>query len=139
MYGYAPEVEDYSSYYPPAAGDVVQPPVPQSATPAQQDNAAHLMVYVPANAQLWFNGTPTQLTGTQREFFSPPLTPGQMYHYEIRARWMENGRPVDVTRTVAVQANDWKEIDMTSQAPPSGSTIPPPAPTQPLPKAPNSR
>jgi uncharacterized protein (TIGR03000 family) len=87
------------------------PDQPQQA-PAN-DNAAHLMVVVPESAELWFNGTRMTLTGTQREFFSPALTPGKDYTYEIRARWMENGRPVEQNRSVKVQANSYQVVDFT--------------------------
>ena len=58
-------------------------------------------VRVPANAELWFEGSTTTSRGSVREFQSPPLTPGR-YTYEIRARWTENGRAITQTQKVAV-------------------------------------
>ena len=78
-----------------------------------KDNMAHLLVLVPKNAELWFNGTKTKQTGAEREFVSPALTPGKRYSYELKAQWTENGKTVEQTRTVHVQTNTWQRIDFT--------------------------
>jgi uncharacterized protein (TIGR03000 family) len=136
-----PTVVDNSSYYytPPVVDTDLstapgyEGPLPISEAPPQ-DGMAHLMVRVPADAQLSFDGTPTQQTGPQREFVSPTLTPGQDYTYEIKARWTEDGKTVDRTRTVHVRANDWISVDMTQpdkavpKAPANPAPPPPPAP-----------
>ena len=89
---------------------------PQQAPP--NDNTANLTLVVPEGTELWFNGTKTSVIGTKREFVTPPLPPGKDFIYEIKARWMENGRPVEQTRSVRVQANSWKVVDFTrSEAP----------------------
>jgi uncharacterized protein (TIGR03000 family) len=59
---------------------------------------------VPGNAEVWFDGEKTTSTGTNRQFRSPPLTPGQRYRYEVRVRWVENGREVTQTQQVVVSA-----------------------------------
>jgi uncharacterized protein (TIGR03000 family) len=82
-----------------------------------RDNMARLLVLVPENAELWVNGTKTKQTGAQREFVSPALTPGKSYSYELKARWTENGKTVEETRTVHVQANTWQRIDFTKVEP----------------------
>jgi uncharacterized protein (TIGR03000 family) len=79
--GYNPELSTYPSYYPPTA---------ETAVPA--DTRAYLTVAVPADAQVWVGDQPTSQTGTVHQFYSPPLTPGQNFTYEIRARWREDGR-----------------------------------------------
>jgi uncharacterized protein (TIGR03000 family) len=58
------------------------------------------------DAQVWFQGVPVQRSGTDREYESPPLQPDRTYHYDIRARWTENGQTYDQTRTVPVHAGD---------------------------------
>jgi uncharacterized protein (TIGR03000 family) len=85
--------------------------------PPPNDNLAHLLVVVPENAELWFNGTKTSQTGTEREFVSPELTPGKKYNYEIKARWNDNGKPVEEVRTARVEANNWQVIDLTKPEP----------------------
>ncbi len=143
--GYTPDAVDYSGYYSPPADTGLSTMAPATDEAPPQDNCVHLMVHVPADAQLWFDSTLTQQTGTEREFYSPPLNPGQTYHYDIRAHWTaDNGQPVDVTRSVAVQANEWKQIDMTqpatdnASAPPSNPvpsrTTPPPPPSSSAPR-----
>ena len=81
------------------------PPPPQPAAADETDTRARVEVLVPADAQVWFNGNPTAQRGEQRDFASPPLTPGRDYTYEIRARWNDNGRVVDQTRSIIVRAN----------------------------------
>jgi uncharacterized protein (TIGR03000 family) len=92
------------------------------------DNSAHVLVIVPPDADLWFNGIPTQQKGVERPFVSPPLTPGRDYSYDITARWTSNGQPVDAKRTIRVHANDRVQIDLTRPAPAAGVEITRPAP-----------
>jgi uncharacterized protein (TIGR03000 family) len=112
-----------SAYYAPEEDltPATPPPVPaQAAT----DDRAHLTVIVPPGARLWFNGTAVAGAGPRREFYSPPLTPGQDYLYQVRARWVEEGHPLDRVRTVHVQANSWNEVDMTRPEPGDTTTVP---------------
>lgn len=68
-------------------------------------NCAALTVFVPdPNAQIWFENYLTQKRGTVRAFQSSDLQPGGTYVYHIRARWMQNGQPVEQARDVPVQA-----------------------------------
>jgi uncharacterized protein (TIGR03000 family) len=79
----------------------ITPPAPAPVAPG--DTKAYVQVVVPANAEIWFDGDKTSQTGSRREFVSPPLDPGTDYAYEIRARWLENGKLVEETRTVTVR------------------------------------
>jgi len=108
-----------SSAYPRTPEEYGTAAAQAQAPPPPKDDMAHLLVIVPENAELWFNGTKTTQTGPQREFVSPELTPGKNYSYEIKARWNENGKTVEQTRTVPVQANDWKTVDFTQPEPPA--------------------
>ena len=78
------------------------------------DNAAHVTVRVPADAQLWFQNTPTRQQGTLREFQSPQLATGKDYVYDVRARWRENGRDIDQTQHVEVHAGSQVTVDFTA-------------------------
>jgi uncharacterized protein (TIGR03000 family) len=109
----------YSSSYSPTPADYGIAGAQSQVPPPPKDNMAHLLVIVPENAELWFNGTKTTQTGTQREFVSPELAPGKNYSYEVKARWQENGKTVEQVRTVHVQANDWKPVDFTKPEPPT--------------------
>jgi uncharacterized protein (TIGR03000 family) len=83
------------------------------AAPAPTDGLAHFSVAVPAaNAEVWLNGERTAQTGTDRRFKSPPIDPNKDYSYEVKARWLENGKPVERTQTVLVQANQRLTVDL---------------------------
>ncbi len=100
-----------------AAGGTGGPPVNQ--TPPPPDNAAHLQLMVPQNAEVLFNGDPTTQTGPIREFVSPPLTPGKLFDYTIVVRYPDaDGRMVTDRRVIHVRANDWFRIDFTRPPPP---------------------
>jgi uncharacterized protein (TIGR03000 family) len=75
-----------------------------SPATAQPDTRAQIIVDVPADAEIWFEGTKMTSTGSVREYRSPPLTPGARYTYEVRARWTENGQEVTQTQEVKVAA-----------------------------------
>jgi uncharacterized protein (TIGR03000 family) len=53
--------------------------------------------------------------GTVRRFTTPPLTPGEEYHYNVRAQWMENGRPVVRTFSIPVEAGRPATVDFNRQ------------------------
>ncbi|MGH7172309.1 MAG: TIGR03000 domain-containing protein [Gemmataceae bacterium] len=71
---------------------------------ATLDNKAHIWLRVPKSAAIWVNGVKTKQTGELRHFFSPPLTPGKKYSYQMRLRWMKDGKPVEETQRILVQA-----------------------------------
>jgi uncharacterized protein (TIGR03000 family) len=120
-YGYDPSYyNSYSTYAPPATGyQSFYPPTTEAAPSAPTGNTALINVWVPAGAEMWFGETRTNLTGSYRQFISPPLTPGKNYTYEVRARWTQNGQVVDRTQTVAVQAGAKVDVDFTRPTPAS--------------------
>jgi len=69
-----------------------------------KDTHAHILVHVPAGAELWFNGTKVTGEGEVRKFASPVLTPGQRYSYEVRAQWKQNGQTITKTHELTVKA-----------------------------------
>jgi uncharacterized protein (TIGR03000 family) len=70
-----------------------------------------VVIRVPEEARLEFEGVAMPETGRIRKFVSPPLVPGQRYHYDIRATWEEDGRTVKRERRVTVYAGEKAEID----------------------------
>jgi uncharacterized protein (TIGR03000 family) len=102
---------DYApGYYP--GYDLGYPGYSGAAT-MPNDGLAHFRVTVPAaDAQVWLNGQRTEQTGKDRHFKSPPIAPGKDYSYEVRARWLENGRSVERTQMVVVRANQRLSIDV---------------------------
>jgi uncharacterized protein (TIGR03000 family) len=116
-YGSAPDLGNLDSYGGVAPSyssgyQGFQPPStvnPNTAT-AQPDLTAHVTVIVPADAELWVDGSKTTSRGSVREFQSPPLEPGR-YAYDFRAHWMENGREMTQTQTVAVSPGAHITVD----------------------------
>jgi uncharacterized protein (TIGR03000 family) len=72
----------------------------------QGNRAISVQVTVPADAQIWFDGTQTKQTGTLRHFVSPPVAPGRDYAYEVQVKWMKDGKEVSQKRRVTVHAGD---------------------------------
>ena len=70
------------------------------------ESAAIIRLRVRANAQVWFDGTATTLTGTLRPFIASSLEAGKDYGYEIRVRWTEAGKPVEQTRKITFRSGD---------------------------------
>jgi uncharacterized protein (TIGR03000 family) len=77
------------------------------------DNRAHIWLRVPENAEVWVNGAKTRQAGESRYYFSPPLAPGRQYAYEMRIRWMKDGKPVEETQRVLVSAGSRTHRDFT--------------------------
>jgi uncharacterized protein (TIGR03000 family) len=134
-YGYGSGYSGYSGYnYVPSTTSLAQGVVPSTGyidqgypgntiapadssrqslyyAPETADNTAHLRVMVPADAKVWVGGVETNKQGSDRDFNSPALTPGKTYTYEVKARWMQAGEPVEKTRKVKVIANQTTTVD----------------------------
>jgi uncharacterized protein (TIGR03000 family) len=97
----------------PAAGS------PAASAPAAAGGPApaQVTVLVPADADVFFDGTPMTETGPERVFVTPALTPGQEFYYEIEAQWSANGQAVDRTRKLAVTAGGKFTVDFTTSQP----------------------
>jgi uncharacterized protein (TIGR03000 family) len=85
-------------------GGFILPFMSVTVRDAVLDNKAHIWLRVPKSAEIWVNGVKTKQTGELRHFFSPPLTPGKKYSYQIRLRWMKDGKSVEETHRIFVQA-----------------------------------
>jgi uncharacterized protein (TIGR03000 family) len=123
-YGYYPG--DFPSHYPwydgpadhglpgPYAHARVAPaPLAEEAAPP---GAAVLRVRVPADAQVWVADHRTAQQGDVRVFLTPPLPDGRNLSYDLRARWIENGRQIERTRNVPVFPGDRLTIDFVTPA-----------------------
>jgi len=84
---------------------------------ARADDVAHLNVRVPEFADVWVAGERTHLTGTARDFVTPRLEDGRRFMYDIRARWVEDGVVMDVTRRIPVRGGDNLRVDFDSSMP----------------------
>ncbi len=92
--------------------------LPGSTYTPRRDNRAHLWLRLPADAEVWFDGDRTRQSGALRHYYTPPLTPGKEYSYQVQARWTEDGKAVERKRRVEVRAGETVRVDLT-QAPPS--------------------
>jgi uncharacterized protein (TIGR03000 family) len=75
---------------------------------------AHIWLRVPENAEVWVNGVKTKQTGESRYFFSPPLASGKKYSYQMRVRWMKDGKAVEETQNILVYAEATIRRDFTA-------------------------
>jgi uncharacterized protein (TIGR03000 family) len=83
----------------------------QNGIPPEATNA-HVHVRVPAEAEVFCDNVRLNLTGSERNFISPPLPPGRSFPYEIRARWIGvDGKAVELVRSIQVQAGRHTAID----------------------------
>jgi uncharacterized protein (TIGR03000 family) len=124
-----------SDNHEPPLVDWIHPPPLSSAHPflpasPQTDPIAHLVVQVPADAEVWLEGTKTRQSGTTRTFDSPPLTRGADYGYEIRARWKQDGREMEQVQNVVVHAGE--RLSVTFPKTPQPENLPVPKPVRPL-------
>lgn len=71
---------------------------------------------VPGDAKIWFEGSPTNQTGTMRSFESPPMAVGRDYVYDIRIQWQQDSKNVTQTRRINVHAGDVINLTMGSAA-----------------------
>ena len=85
-----------------AAGSI--PLTSESQAQNAGEATADVTVVLPANAKLYFDGHLTAQTGSERTFTTPPLAAGAGFHYDLLARWTENGKVVEKTRKVQVRA-----------------------------------
>jgi len=84
----------------------------QAAPTASEANRATIVVNLPADATLTFNGTPTRSTSERRVFTTPPLEPGHNYTYTLTARVTRDGQTTTTTREVAVQPGRSMEVTL---------------------------
>ncbi len=77
---------------------------------------ATVEVRVPvADAEVFFEGINTRQTGVRRQFASPALPLGATYFYKVSARWKEDGKVTEQSRSVGVRANETVVVDFTPQ------------------------
>jgi uncharacterized protein (TIGR03000 family) len=90
------------------------PPAPLDNGAASRMVTARVVVRVPEDARLEFEGVSMPQVGRIRQFVTPELLPGRTYRYDVRATWKEDGRDVVIQRSIRVSAGDRAEIDFLS-------------------------
>jgi len=97
---------------------------------------ATIVVHVPNDAKVWFQGNLMDPKGTLRRFYSPPLRQGAEYLYDVQGTWTRGTEVVNVSRKVRVLAGDNLDIDLEGPDPSTSSNtaimktreLPPPLP-----------
>jgi uncharacterized protein (TIGR03000 family) len=78
----------------------------------QATGQAVIDVRVPAaNAEVFFEGINTRQTGVRRVFHSPAIQVETTFYYQVRARWVDDGKVQDQVRPVGVRANETIVVD----------------------------
>jgi len=67
---------------------------------------ARITVFVPADAEVFFERESTTQRGRERLYLTPPLTVGENYQYEIRARWQDRGKTIERSRKISLTGGD---------------------------------
>jgi uncharacterized protein (TIGR03000 family) len=86
----------------------IEPRRAESPAPkvSQHADVATIVVRVPADAKVYFDGRPTQQTGEERTYVTPSLRPGSTFVYTLRTEIISGGRLVSKTERVAVRAGE---------------------------------
>jgi uncharacterized protein (TIGR03000 family) len=128
--GYVPSYPQPQGGFAPPLGQM--PPNPNDYSGKPKILSATVVIHLPVDsAELWFNGVKTSALGLKREFTTPDLLPGKLYTYEVRARWMQDGKQFDQTRTLQVQAGSQSILAF---SPNDREVLPLPTPKQELPQ-----
>jgi len=122
---YADVPQGYQASYPPVAIQGAYSPAPpdqgNAEAPPADPNVAVFVVRVPdPNAEVWFQDQKTQQQGTVREYETEALDPNKSYTFKLRARWMQNGRPVEATREIQARPGQIANVVFT---PPSRERV----------------
>jgi uncharacterized protein (TIGR03000 family) len=102
--------ETRRAFYPPGPLRAGRTSEGKEAAPRRA--RALLTMRVPADAELWFGDYKSKQTGAERTFQTPPLEAGAKYTYKVRMRWMEGGKPREITREIDVRAGENRTIDL---------------------------
>jgi len=103
-----PQVTYGTVTHPNPPGVVVPPSEPKPMTEPKptepKKTGASIRFQLPADAKLIVDGRPTNSTGTERAFTTPPLAAGRKFFYDVRAEVVVGGVTVVETKRVIVEA-----------------------------------
>src|SRR5262245_56985488 len=85
--GYSYPTQYTSMYF---SGDMEQ---------ARAENRVMLNIQAPTGANLWISDVFMGQGDGNRQYISPPLENGRKYIYDVKARWMQDGREMTSTRS----------------------------------------
>lgn len=87
--------------------------VPQAAADSSTQRPVTIATNLPANAELWIEGTKIADAGGARSYVSPPIAVGREFTYTLRVRLPGNAGSADQTRKVNVVAGDTVAVSAT--------------------------
>ena len=97
---------------PPPPAPKKEPLPPPAKDKESKSEPARVVIGLPADAKLLFNGTIAAGTGASRTFATPALAPGQDYGYELTAEVIRDGRVLTVTERVVVRAGETARVTL---------------------------
>lgn len=93
------------------SGTVVEPKaMPKEPKTKPASAPATIVVTLPAEAKLTFDGNVTNSTSERRTFVTPALDTDSSYVYSVRAEVVREGRPVVETRQVTVRGGQTVQV-----------------------------
>src|ERR1019366_7946734 len=84
---------------------------------AQDSATATVVVLVPEDAKLYFDGNGTKQTGTTRTFTTPPVKVGTELYYQLKADVVREGKLLTQTKKVAIRGGETTHVDFSSDTP----------------------
>jgi len=85
----------------------------QSVLAKQPPQSITVVVTLPPDAQLAFDGHVTSSLGSQRRFISPPVSIGPIFGYELKAEVRRDGKVITLVKNIEVRAGDVVEVNLT--------------------------
>ncbi len=92
-------------------------PAARPAGSVEEEAPAQITIFVPPDAEIFFNGQPTVQKGGERLFISPALPVGKKAYYTVLARWKQGDKTVEQTRRVDVTGGTAVKVDFLTAAP----------------------
>ncbi len=77
---------------------------------------ATIVVSVPESAKLTIDETATSSTSAQRVFVTPALVSGKNYHYTMKVEYVQDGKPVVISKKVDVTAGNETQVNFLAEA-----------------------
>ena len=84
----------------------------QNLLAMQPPRAVTIVVTLPADAQLTFDGNLTTSTGARRLFLSPALNLGRPYYYTLRAEVRREGQVIAMEKQIEIRAGEQIEVSL---------------------------
>jgi len=124
---YAPPEVAPPSVIPERTGFGPRPAV--TASNSTGGGRATVIVRLPADAQLFADGTALKMTGGERKFMTPELPGGMEFTYKFTAEYERNGEVLNVSKKVTLRPGmsvnvEFADLTISTKPAPTGSDAP---------------